>query len=85
MTTSENNETEVQNDPRDNMARYSKEIEDDITSARKLLEEYSKVPSDQVIAHIHAVVCLPSIFPPPSALDLPPIPVPSAPSTHQHR
>ena len=68
MTTSENNETEVQNDPRDNMARYSKEIEDDITSARKLLEEYSKVPPDQVIAHIHAVVCLPAIFPPPFPL-----------------
>ena len=53
---------EVKNDPRDNIARYIKDIQEDITPARKLLEEYSKVPPDQVVGHIHAVVCLPVMF-----------------------
>ena len=61
MATSENNDIQVKNDPRDNMPRYIKDIEEDITPARKLLEEYSKVPPDQVVGHIHAVVCLPTI------------------------
>lgn len=61
MATSDN-DIEVKNDPRDSMPRYIKDIEEDITPARKLLEEYSKVPPDQVISHIHAVVCLPAMF-----------------------
>ena len=61
MATSESDKTQVKNDPRDQMPRYTKDIEGDITSARKLLEEYSKVPPDQVDAHIHSVVCSLSI------------------------
>lgn len=57
MATPENNDIEVKNDPRDQIPRYSKDIEEDITPARKLLEQYSRVPPDQVIAHIHTVVC----------------------------
>lgn len=38
-------------DPR----RYSKDIVEDITQARKLLEEYSGIPPDRVLDHIHAV------------------------------
>ena len=56
-TSGKNDSTQVENDP-----RYAKDIEGDITSARKLLEEYSKIPSDQVIAHIHAVVCFSSNY-----------------------
>lgn len=75
MATSENNDIEVKNDPRDKMPRYIKDIEEDITPARKLLEEYSKVPPDQVVGHIHAVVCLPAIFLYFSSLPpIPPIP-----------
>lgn len=55
MATPENNDIEVKNDPRDQIPRYSKDIEEDITPARKLLEQYSRVPPDQVIAHIHTV------------------------------
>ena len=62
MASSENNDTEVKNDPGDKIPRYSKDIEEDITPARKLLEEYSKIPPDQVIGHIHTVVGLPAIF-----------------------
>ena len=63
MASSENNDTEVKSDhPGDKISRYSKDIEEDITPARKLLEEYSKIPPDQVIGHIHAVVGLPAIF-----------------------
>lgn len=59
MATLEENDIPVENNPRNQMSRYSyaRDIEEDITPARKLLEEYSKVPPDQVIAHIHAVVC----------------------------
>ena len=62
MATSENKDIQVNNDPRDNILRYIKDIEGDITPARKLLEGYSKVPPDQVVGHIHAVVCLPAMF-----------------------
>lgn len=57
MATPENSDIEVKGDPRDRIPPYTEDIQEDITPARKLLEEYSKVPSDQVIAHIHAVVC----------------------------
>ena len=57
MATPENSDIEVKGDPRDRIPRYTEDIQEDITPARKLLEEYSKVPSDQVTAHIHAVVC----------------------------
>ena len=39
------------------VAWYSKEIKEDLTPAQKLLEEYSGIPSDQVVAHIVNVVC----------------------------
>ncbi|KAF6230584.1 hypothetical protein HO173_011121 [Letharia columbiana] len=55
MATSENNDIKVRNDRRDPISRYSKDIEEDITPVRKLLEEYSKIPPEQVVAHIHAV------------------------------
>ena len=57
MTTSESSDIQVKNDPRNHMLRYTKDIERDITPARKLLEDYSKIPPDQVNAHIQAVVC----------------------------
>lgn len=57
MATSEENDIHVENNPRNQMSQYARDIEEDITPARILLEEYSKVPPDQVIAHIHAVVC----------------------------
>ena len=53
MATSEDSDTQ-------SVLRYNEEIQEDITPAQKLLEEYSKVPPDQVVAHIHAVVCLPT-------------------------
>ena len=40
-----------------NVPWYSKEIQEDLAPAQKLLEEYSRVPPDQVVAHIVAVVC----------------------------
>ena len=58
MASSENSKTAVKNDPRDKVSRYNEEIEEDITQARKLLEGYSKIPPDEVIKHIHAVVGL---------------------------
>lgn len=56
MATSESSNLQVKYDPRDQMIRYTKDIERDITPARKLLEDYSKIPPDQVNAHIDAVV-----------------------------
>ena len=58
MTSSEISKTDIRNDPRDEISRYDEEIEGDITPARKLLEQYSKIPPDEVIKHIHAVVGL---------------------------
>ena len=57
MTSPGNIDLEVKNDPRDDIARYNENIEQDITPARKLLEEYSKIPPERVIDHIHTVVC----------------------------
>lgn len=54
--------------------RYSEGITADITSARLLLESYSGVPPEEVLAHIHAVVSsfalslLPPSLPTPSLL-----------------
>ncbi|CAF9935016.1 MAG: hypothetical protein ALECFALPRED_006214 [Alectoria fallacina] len=55
MATFDNSDMEDQKDPCDSIPRYNENIEEDIAPARTLLEEYSKIPPDQVIAHIHAV------------------------------
>lgn len=60
MPTPEISDTQSTNNPRGQIFRYDKDIQEDIAPARKLLEEYSNVPPDQVVAHIHAVVCLPT-------------------------
>lgn len=78
MATSENNDIKVRNDRRDPISRYSKDIDEDITPVRKLLEEYSKIPLKQVIAHIHAVVRLPAMF---LTFSLLPLTLPSESST----
>lgn len=40
---------------------YEPELPDDIHQARKLLENYSKIPASEVDSHLHKVVSLLSL------------------------